>query len=55
MKQNVDRAHVLREWQDKGGVMILGYEMFRNLTQGKHCKSKKQKEAFKETLVDPGQ
>lgn len=37
-----------------GGVMIIGYEMYRNLTQGRNIKSKKLKETFQKTLVDPG-
>lgn len=54
VKQNVDRAAVLKNWQSSGGVVIIGYDMFRNLTQGSHCKSKNQKKIFTETLVDPG-
>ena len=34
--------------------MILGYEMFRNLTSGKHIKKESLKEKFKEYLLDPG-
>lgn len=34
--------------------MIIGYEMYRNLTQGRNTKSKKLKETFQKTLVDPG-
>lgn len=34
--------------------MIMGYEMYRNLTQGRNIKSKKLKETFQRTLVDPG-
>jgi transcriptional regulator ATRX len=54
VKQNVDRAAMLKNWHSDGGVMIMGYDMFRNLTQGSHCKSKNQKKIFSETLVDPG-
>ncbi len=35
--------------------MIIGYEMYRNLTQGRNIKSKKLKEIFQKTLVDPGE
>lgn len=34
--------------------MIMGYEMYRNLTHGRNIKSKKLKETFQKTLVDPG-
>ncbi|CAG5116055.1 unnamed protein product, partial [Candidula unifasciata] len=53
-KQNALRAKALRDWQNSGGIMIIGYEMYRNLTAGNRCKNKKQKAAFQETLVDPG-
>lgn len=54
VKQNADRAAVLKNWHSNGGVMIIGYDMFRNLTQGSHCKNKNQKKIFSESLVDPG-
>ncbi|XP_044538874.1 transcriptional regulator ATRX-like [Gracilinanus agilis] len=54
MKRPQDRSHVLQKWQDNGGVMIIGYEMYRNLVQGRNVKSKKLKEIFNKTLVDPG-
>ena len=34
--------------------MILGYEMYRNMTQFKRIKNKKHKKIITETLVDPG-
>lgn len=53
-KQNSDRARELRHWQDTGGVLIIGYEMFRNLSaEGKKFRPKMRKD-FQETLVDPG-
>ena len=55
MKINSERANMLKEWHSGGaGVMIMGYDMFRNLVTGSHCKNKKQKTAFFETLCDPG-
>ncbi|KAK6975334.1 transcriptional regulator ATRX, partial [Biomphalaria glabrata] len=53
-KQNAARASALKEWQELGGIMIIGYEMYRNLTTGARCKNKRQKKTFFETLVDPG-
>lgn len=54
MKRPQERAFALQQWQESGGVMIMGYEMYRNLTQGRNIKSKKLKETFQKTLVDPG-
>ncbi|RUS80227.1 hypothetical protein EGW08_012023 [Elysia chlorotica] len=53
-KQNPARANLLKDWHSKGGIMIIGYEMYRNLSQGSRCKNKRQKKIFHETLVDPG-
>lgn len=54
IKQNPDRARELRHWQNTGGVLIIGYEMFRNLScEGKKFRPKMRKD-FQETLVDPG-
>ncbi|XP_013890149.1 transcriptional regulator ATRX [Austrofundulus limnaeus] len=54
VKRPQERAYALSSWQESGGVMIMGYEMYRNLTQGRNIKSKKLKETFQKTLVDPG-
>uniref|UniRef100_A0A3B5L6E0 DNA helicase n=1 Tax=Xiphophorus couchianus TaxID=32473 RepID=A0A3B5L6E0_9TELE len=53
VKRPQERAYALQQWQESGGVMIIGYEMYRNLTQGRNIKSKKLKETFQKTLVDP--
>uniref|UniRef100_A0A7N6B818 DNA helicase n=1 Tax=Anabas testudineus TaxID=64144 RepID=A0A7N6B818_ANATE len=54
VKRPQERAYALQRWQESGGIMIIGYEMYRNLTQGRNIKSKKLKETFQKTLVDPG-
>ncbi|XP_028271420.1 transcriptional regulator ATRX [Parambassis ranga] len=54
VKRPQERAYALQRWEEMGGVMIIGYEMYRNLTQGRNIKSKKLKEVFQKTLVDPG-
>uniref|UniRef100_A0A3Q2DAU2 DNA helicase n=1 Tax=Cyprinodon variegatus TaxID=28743 RepID=A0A3Q2DAU2_CYPVA len=54
VKRPQERAYALQQWQESGGVMIMGYEMYRNLTHGRNIKSKKLKETFQKTLVDPG-
>ncbi|XP_073412302.1 transcriptional regulator ATRX [Dendrobates tinctorius] len=54
LKRPQERGYMLQRWHDNGGVLIIGYEMYRNLTQGKNVKSKKLKEVYQKTLVDPG-
>ncbi|CAI5793907.1 transcriptional regulator ATRX [Podarcis lilfordi] len=54
VKRPQERSYLLQRWQDEGGVMIIGYEMYRNLAQGRNVKSRKLKEIFNKALVDPG-
>ncbi|KAG5264031.1 hypothetical protein AALO_G00271380 [Alosa alosa] len=54
VKRPQERAYAMQRWHEDGGVLIIGYEMYRNLTQGRSIKSKKLKETFQKTLVDPG-
>ena len=55
LKTNDLRMYTLRNWHETGGVMILGYDMFRNLTNDKKKGIKpKMREIFQKTLVDPG-
>ncbi|XP_069842433.1 transcriptional regulator ATRX [Dendropsophus ebraccatus] len=54
VKRPQERGFMLQRWHDNGGVLIIGYEMYRNLTQGRNVKSKKLKELYQKTLVDPG-
>ncbi|XP_066860898.1 transcriptional regulator ATRX isoform X6 [Anser cygnoides] len=54
VKRPQERSYMLQRWQDEGGVMIIGYEMYRNLAQGRNVKSRKLKEIFNKALVDPG-
>lgn len=51
---NWRRADMLNHWLKYGGVMILGYSLYRNLSQCLRVRSKNQKKIFKEALVDPG-
>jgi len=49
------RAYRLDDWWKEGGVMIMGYDMFRNLSNDKNKKYKgKMKEIFQKALVNPG-
>lgn len=50
-----ERTFTLKEWHKDGGLLIIGYEMYRNLTQHKFLKKKKHKDIIDSTLVDPGQ
>ncbi|VVD00578.1 unnamed protein product [Leptidea sinapis] len=54
-KQNKERASQLQQWFQNGGVCVLGYEMFRNLSAENSKKYKKKMlKNFQESLVDPG-
>ncbi|XP_023703931.1 transcriptional regulator ATRX isoform X3 [Cryptotermes secundus] len=54
-KQNYERMYQLKEWHSCGGVMVLGYDMFRNLTNTQAKRIRKNAlETFQSTLVDPG-
>ncbi|XP_059350722.1 transcriptional regulator ATRX homolog isoform X2 [Daphnia carinata] len=49
------RVYTLRSWLEGGGVMIIGYDMYRNLTNENNKKiSKKERDVFTRSLVDPG-
>ncbi|CAN8012098.1 unnamed protein product, partial [Ixodes pacificus] len=49
------RVETLEYWQKKGGAMIMGYDMFRRLTNKKAKRvSKKLKERLRKALLDPG-
>lgn len=52
-KKNSERKCQLQRWQRTGGVMIIGYEMFRNLTGPNRNIRKGMKEVILECLVDP--
>ena len=55
VKSNDIRMFTLRNWFEDGGVMILGYDMYRNLTNEKNKKVRsKMREVFQQSLVDPG-
>ncbi|XP_044017752.1 transcriptional regulator ATRX-like isoform X2 [Aphidius gifuensis] len=54
MKKNFERKYVLEKWQKTGGALIIGYEMFRNLSNGGKKVPKKIRESFYRCLVEPG-
>lgn len=54
-KKAHERARQLNQWQTTGGVMVLGYEMFRILTNPTTKKFRLSiMETYQKTLIDPG-
>ncbi|CAF1633051.1 unnamed protein product [Adineta ricciae] len=53
IKTNLRICH-LNYWFENGGVMIMGYEMYRRLANGFGIKNKKSKTDALKCLVDPG-
>ncbi|CAK9801556.1 Transcriptional regulator ATRX homolog [Anthophora plagiata] len=53
-KKNLERKYQLETWQRTGGILIIGYEMFRNLTGTNNRMKKNMKEAVLRYLIDPG-
>lgn len=53
IKPNLRIAH-LNYWYEHGGVMIMGYEMYRRLANGFGLRNKKIRNQVNEFLVDPG-
>ena len=55
LKQNQDRSNKLKEWHKDGGILILSYDMFRNLTNDAGNKFRKKiKDELQSSLIDPG-
>ncbi|CAH0551007.1 unnamed protein product [Brassicogethes aeneus] len=54
-KQNYERQYQVTDWYRNGGVLIIGYNMFRTLSNPDNKRiSRKMRTAFQEGLVDPG-
>ncbi|XP_061608731.1 transcriptional regulator ATRX-like [Phyllopteryx taeniolatus] len=53
-KNFADRFRALQTWHSTGGVMIMGYEMFRNLSLSPKLDGSELKKQFNSLLVDPG-
>lgn len=53
-KINAERANRINKWRKKGGVLILGYDMFRTLSNESKRVEKEQKIILHKGLVDPG-
>ena len=52
-KDNHQRASMLSKWHKEGGIMIMGYQIFRILAMS-NTKSKKKKKIFDDTLITQG-
>ena len=48
------RLNRLRRWFQSGGILFMGYEMFRNLALSKRTKKAKNRESFRKFLLNPG-
>lgn len=53
-KQSSERLRALQRWQRDGGVMIIGYEMYRILSLAQKINDEECKKELKSILVDPG-
>nr|XP_023025621.1 transcriptional regulator ATRX homolog [Leptinotarsa decemlineata] len=54
-KKNFERQYIVNEWHQEGGVLIISYAMFRNLSNPDNKKlSKKLRNAFQVGFIDPG-
>jgi transcriptional regulator ATRX len=57
-----DRVNYLDDWNKEGGIMLMGYDQFRNLAAGKYIRREGEKfaknigikERYQKALLDPG-
>jgi len=49
-----ERVQELQRWHENGGIMVMGYDMYRMLATGSRTRVPKYKKAQKTTLLDPG-
>ncbi|XP_060768474.1 transcriptional regulator ATRX-like isoform X2 [Neoarius graeffei] len=54
VKSVCSRVNALSSWHNRGGVMIMSYEMYRILTHGDQTKYGKQQENLRAALQNPG-
>ncbi len=49
-----ERIKGLEKWQEEGGVLVIGYELFRRLAAGEGIRYKPWKIRLAKALLDPG-
>nr|XP_020454385.1 transcriptional regulator ATRX-like isoform X2 [Monopterus albus] len=54
VRHHPERLEAMRRWQTGGGVLIMGYEMYRILSLGQKINDEEGKKELKSILVDPG-
>ncbi|XP_062261393.1 transcriptional regulator ATRX-like [Platichthys flesus] len=54
VKNAPERLRALQAWEREGGVMIMGYEIYRILSSAKNMNNEEWKTQLKKILVDPG-
>ena len=54
VKSAPERLRALQAWQREGGVMIMGYDIYRILSSAKKMNNEENKIQLKKILVDPG-
>uniref|UniRef100_A0A8C4IGJ4 DNA helicase n=1 Tax=Dicentrarchus labrax TaxID=13489 RepID=A0A8C4IGJ4_DICLA len=54
IKHPPERVRALQRWQRDGGVLIMGYEMYRILSLAQKIQDVESKREMKSILVDPG-
>ena len=54
VKNPAERLRALQRWKTEGGVMIMGYEMYRIMSLAHKIKDEVSKKEIKSILVDPG-
>ncbi|XP_044079309.1 transcriptional regulator ATRX-like isoform X2 [Siniperca chuatsi] len=54
IKHLPERLRALQSWQREGGVMIMGYEMYRILSLAQKINDEEKKKELKSILVNPG-
>lgn len=54
IKNPLERLRALQAWQRDGGVMVMGYELYRILSLGYKINNEEWKKELTRTLVNPG-